>query len=127
MASTRTERAIKLSQTPSTPESKPSSPASQRPVLRIKSLEKSYLQGQTKIPVLNGLELAVGSGETVAILGQSGAGKSTLLSLMAGLDRPDAGAIEIAGKDIVTMAEGQLAKFRGATLGIIFQQFHLMA
>ena len=78
------------------------------------------------MPVLNGLDLHVESGETVAIIGRSGSGKSTLLSMIAGLDRPDEGKIFLAGSDITTMDEYRLTRYRGLHLGIIFQQFHLM-
>ncbi|HEX4925989.1 MAG TPA: ABC transporter ATP-binding protein, partial [Bdellovibrionales bacterium] len=70
---------------------------------------------------------SVEAGETVAILGQSGSGKSTLLSLLAGLDAPTNGAVEIAGRNVSAMPEAELARFRAAHLGIVFQQFHLMS
>lgn len=94
--------------------------------LRLAGVEKRYHQGTEWIPVLRGLDLAVGRGDSLAIVGQSGSGKSTLLSLMAGLDHPDAGYIEIAGRKLGNLDERELASFRGETLGIVFQQFHLI-
>lgn len=94
--------------------------------LRLAHVEKRYHQGTEWIPVLRGLDLTVEPGESVAIVGQSGSGKSTLLSLMAGLDHPDTGSIQIAGRSIGELDEKALAAFRGETLGIVFQQFHLI-
>ncbi len=96
------------------------------PVLEINHLSKSYQQGNSQILVLDDLGLSVTKGETVAILGKSGSGKSTLLSLLAGLDYPDQGSIAIAGTDITKLAEKPLAKFRGQSMGIVFQQYHLI-
>lgn len=97
------------------------------PVLRISGLTKSYDQGSTTIDVLRGIDLQVASAESLAIVGQSGSGKSTLLSLMAGLDRPSSGSIEMNQQRIESMNEMALSRFRGAHMGIIFQQFHLMS
>jgi len=96
-------------------------------ILKISNLHKHYSQGGNDIPVLEGLELSVGKGETVSIIGKSGTGKSTLLSLMSGLDKPDKGSISISGVDIVGSSEAHLGRFRGENLGIVFQQFHLMS
>lgn len=96
-------------------------------IIDVQGLTRTYRQGASEIRVLDGLSMAMEEGETLAILGQSGSGKSTLLSLLAGLDRPDAGSVRIAGEDLVTMNEARLAAFRGVTLGIVFQQFHLMS
>ena len=95
-------------------------------VLALKKVSKSYSQGDTKIQILNDLDFQVKRGETVAITGQSGSGKSTLLALIAGIDRPDSGTITIGETDLSTLDESQLTKFRGAKLGIVFQQFHLI-
>jgi len=79
------------------------------------------------IDVLRGIDLDAASGDSVAIVGASGSGKSTLLSLLAGLDLPTSGSIEVAGRDLAQMSEGELARYRSAQLGIVFQQFHLMS
>ncbi len=78
------------------------------------------------IDVLQGIQLEVARGETVAIIGESGSGKSTLLSLLAGLDAPTEGSIRVRGHDLGAMGESELARFRASELGIVFQQFHLM-
>lgn len=93
----------------------------------VKNLSKSYTQGQQQITVLKDLNLAIDKGESVAIIGQSGSGKSTFLSLLAGLDKPDLGTIIIAAQEITKLDEKKLAIFRGQTIGIVFQQFHLIS
>ncbi len=94
--------------------------------LLIQDLWKGFRQGDTQIEVLRGLSLQVGQGETVAILGQSGSGKSTLLSLLAGLDVPDRGKIEIGGQRFSDLSVEDRTRFRGQKIGIVFQQFHLV-
>ncbi|NRA46136.1 MAG: ABC transporter ATP-binding protein [Oligoflexales bacterium] len=94
--------------------------------LSLKDVSKSYRQAGQTIQVLTNLNLDVKKAETIAILGQSGSGKSTLLSLLAGLDKPEKGQITINEKAIHNMDEGTLSKFRGKTMGIVFQHFHLM-
>ncbi|MBL8993927.1 MAG: ABC transporter ATP-binding protein [Spirochaetia bacterium] len=96
-------------------------------VLKLDRVVKEFpsVSGKT-VEVLRGLDLDVAEGDTLAILGQSGSGKSTLLSLIAGLDLPSRGAVVLGGRDLATLAEDELARFRSKTLGIIFQQFHLM-
>ncbi len=95
-------------------------------ILKLTDLCKTYDQAHTPIEVLSGLNLTLEKGLKLAILGRSGSGKSTLLSLIAGLDSPTRGEISIAGQDIGPMSENELTRFRARTLGIIFQQFHLM-
>jgi putative ABC transport system ATP-binding protein len=95
-------------------------------VASAQGLFKSYHQAETKIEVLKGLNLTVDQGETIAIVGQSGSGKSTFLTLMAGLDRPDSGIVELAGTNITSMNEKALTSYRARHLSIVFQQFHLM-
>lgn len=94
--------------------------------LRVKNLQKSYRQGERLVEALRGVDLCVGPGEFVAIMGASGSGKSTLLHLCAALDRPDAGSIEIGGAKLETMSESQLTLFRRRRIGVIFQQFNLI-
>lgn len=95
-------------------------------ILRASQVHKEFSQGETAVQVLKGLELEVNQGETLAIVGQSGSGKSTLLSLLAGLDSPTSGSIELAGRALDSMSEEELAAYRAKHLGIVFQQFHLM-
>ncbi len=95
-------------------------------ILKVQDLKKSFIQGERKISVLKGLNLEVEKGESVAILGQSGSGKSTLLSLLAGLDRPTSGSVQVSGQDLGKLSEEELTRFRGKNIGLVFQQFHLM-
>jgi len=93
--------------------------------LEVKSLRKSFRQGESEILVIRDLSLSVFRGETLAILGKSGSGKSTLLSLLSGLDSPDSGEVRIEGLDIAHLPEESLLKVRNEKIGIVFQQFHL--
>lgn len=95
--------------------------------LVLNSVSKSYNQAGTQISVLSHLSANIADGELVAIVGPSGSGKSTLLSLLSGLDSPTSGEITINGSQITQMSEAQLTQFRGANIGIVFQQFHLMS
>jgi putative ABC transport system ATP-binding protein len=96
-------------------------------ILSLEHIHKAYEQGDRKVQVLKDLNFAVNEAKSIAILGKSGSGKSTFLSLVAGLDKPQQGAIKIDNTDIVPMGEDELALFRAKKLGIIFQQFHLMS
>jgi len=96
------------------------------PILKVHQACKSFQQGNHKVKVLEGLDLEVNKGEKVAILGPSGCGKSTLLSLLAGLDSPGSGTVEIDGTDLSKINEDQLSQTRSQKLGIVFQQYHLM-
>ena len=96
------------------------------PILKVHQACKSFQQGNHKVKVLEHLDLEVIQGEKVAILGPSGCGKSTLLSMLAGLDNPDSGTVEIDGTDLAKINEDQLSQTRSEKLGIVFQQYHLM-
>jgi putative ABC transport system ATP-binding protein len=98
-----------------------------QPLLSLKKVTKSFHQGSQRIEVLNKLELTLEKGEIVSILGQSGSGKSTLLSLLAGLDHPDLGTIEVNGENLANLSQDELSKFRSENLGIVFQRYHLMS
>jgi putative ABC transport system ATP-binding protein len=95
-------------------------------LVEVRQVSKEFQQGETVIPVLRNLSFDVNSGETVAIVGQSGSGKSTLLSMLAGLDQPSQGSITVDGQDLGRLNQNELTRFRGRSIGIIFQQFHLM-
>ena len=86
---------------------------------------KSY-DGPRKRVVLTGVNLELAPGEYVAIMGESGIGKSTLLNLIAGLERPDAGTIEIAGADICGLDDDTLTRLRREQMGFVFQAFHIL-
>lgn len=92
----------------------------------VKGVNKNFQQGKKHISVLNDVNLEIQSGEIIALLGKSGSGKTTMLSLLAGLDRPDQGSIEVDGVDLTKLSEEALCEFRAKTLGIVFQQFHLI-
>jgi putative ABC transport system ATP-binding protein len=94
--------------------------------LEAVQLTKSYTIDGRRIPVLDRVSLIVPAGAFVVIEGKSGSGKSTLLSLLSGLDRPDSGRIILAGTDITTLSEDELAPFRNRTIGYVFQSFHLV-
>jgi putative ABC transport system ATP-binding protein len=96
------------------------------PLIRIRSLSKAYRRGGQDIPVLLDINLDVEPGEFVALMGPSGSGKSTLLNLIAGIDHPTSGTIEIEGVDIATLGEGRLADWRAANVGFIFQFYNLL-
>ncbi len=96
------------------------------PLIRIRGLSKAYQRGEQLIPVLADVDLDVGAGEFVALMGPSGSGKSTLLNLIAGIDKPSAGSIEVGGVDIGTLGEGELADWRARHIGFIFQFYNLM-
>jgi putative ABC transport system ATP-binding protein len=95
-------------------------------LIRIRGLTKSYRRGEQPIPVLLGIDLDVARGDFVALMGPSGSGKSTLLNLIAGIDQPSGGTIEIDGVDIATLGEGALADWRAASVGFIFQFYNLI-
>jgi putative ABC transport system ATP-binding protein len=96
------------------------------PLIRIRDLSKSYQRGGQEIPVLVDIQLDVMAGDFVALMGPSGSGKSTLLNLIAGIDQPSSGRIEIGGVNIATLSEGQLAAWRAAHVGFIFQFYNLL-
>ena len=96
------------------------------PLIAIRGLHKTYWRGEQAIPVLTGIELDVARGEFVALMGPSGSGKSTLLNLIAGIDKPSAGTILIEGVDIARLREAELADWRAAHIGFIFQFYNLM-
>ncbi len=95
-------------------------------MIRVHDLHKSFLQGDRPVPVLQGVELHVRRGELVAIIGRSGSGKSTLLNLVAGLEVPDRGRIEVDGVDVGALDDGRRTVFRRGAIGIVFQFFNLI-
>ena len=101
-------------------------PAPAAPVVRLRGVHKSVREGATVRPILTGVDLDVGGGEAVAILGRSGSGKSTLLNLIAGIDEVDRGSVHTAGLDVTTAGERARAALRAAQVGFVFQSFHLL-
>ena len=96
--------------------------------VRVEGVERTFGEGEGEraVRVLRGLDLCVEKGERIALYGPSGSGKTTLLNLIGALDRPNAGRIEVLGKDIVKMRDGARAKLRRRHIGFIFQSYTLM-
>ncbi|MCK5931065.1 MAG: ABC transporter ATP-binding protein [Fulvimarina manganoxydans] len=96
------------------------------PAIRLRKVQLTLGSGASSVHVLKGIDLEVARGESVGIVGPSGSGKSTLLMVLAGLERPDEGEVEIAGQSLIGLSEDRLAAFRGRNVGIVFQSFHLI-
>ena len=99
---------------------------SREPLVAIRDLTKYYVRGDQVIPVLVGIDLDIQAGDFVALMGPSGSGKSTLLNLLAGIDKPSSGEVRVAGVDIARLSEAELAAWRSANVGFIFQFYNLM-
>ena len=96
------------------------------PAIALSGVNLSLGRGAGRVHILKDIDLHIGRGEAVGLVGPSGSGKSTLLMVMAGLERPDAGAVVIAGEQLGVLDEDALALFRGRNVGIVFQSFHLI-
>jgi putative ABC transport system ATP-binding protein len=96
------------------------------PAVAMRGVDLSLGRGAARVHILRDVGLTIGKGEAVGIIGASGSGKSTLLMIMAGLERPDKGEVEIDGVKLGALNEDALARFRGARIGIVFQSFHLI-
>jgi putative ABC transport system ATP-binding protein len=96
------------------------------PLVEINSLTKEYRKGDQKIVPLKDVSLAIDRGDFVSLMGASGSGKSTLLNLLAGIDRPSAGTIVVAGTEITRLSRTQLAHWRARHVGYIFQLYNLI-
>jgi putative ABC transport system ATP-binding protein len=97
-----------------------------RALVEIIHLSKAYVRGEQLVPVLTDINLVIRECDFVAMMGPSGSGKSTLLNLVAGIDKPDAGSLAIAGEDITRFGDTELADWRARTVGFIFQFYNLM-
>lgn len=96
------------------------------PVAVLSGVEKSYQMDAVTVPVLQGIDLLIRPGYFTVLLGPSGSGKTTLLNLVGCIDRADRGRVVIAGQDVATMSDNELADFRAANIGFIFQNFNLI-
>ena len=97
------------------------------PAIAAQDLVRTYDLDGVSVPALRGVSFTVPAGDYVAIVGPSGSGKSTLMHLLGGLDRPSSGRLLIGGKDVGTLGPHELAALRNATIGFVFQSFHLLA
>lgn len=95
-------------------------------LIRINKLGKSFTTAAGNFDALKGIDLIIPKGESVAIIGKSGSGKSTLMNMIAGIDKPTSGEVIIGDQIIHKMKENQIAKWRGTTVGVVFQFFQLL-
>jgi putative ABC transport system ATP-binding protein len=100
--------------------------ATNRSVVMARGIGKTVKSGEADLAILREIDLAVTRGEAVAVVGASGSGKSTLLAILAGLDTPTSGTVELDGQDIFSMDEDMRAELRGRTVGFVFQSFQLL-
>lgn len=97
-----------------------------RLAIALAGINLSLGRGAARVHILKDIDLHIGSGEAVGLVGPSGSGKSTLLMVMAGLERPDTGSVLVANHELTRLDEDALARFRGRNVGIVFQSFHLI-
>ncbi len=96
------------------------------PIIRLRDLAKSYYRGSLEIPVLTGIDLDIPRGGYYALMGPSGSGKTTLLNLLAGIDRPTGGELEVCGYRLNDFDDNELASWRATNVGFIFQNYNLI-
>jgi putative ABC transport system ATP-binding protein len=101
-------------------------PTQPAPAIALAGVNLSLGQGAARVHILKDIDLNIGSGEAIGLVGPSGSGKSTLLMVMAGLERANSGTVTVAGEDLGSLDEDALARFRGRNVGIVFQSFHLI-
>jgi putative ABC transport system ATP-binding protein len=97
-----------------------------KPIVELRGVTKVFWRGKEELRVLDGINLEIDEGSFEALMGPSGSGKSTLLNLIAGLDRVSSGTARVAGRDLTSLGDSDLAKFRARTVGFIFQAYNLM-
>ncbi|PYO29033.1 MAG: ABC transporter ATP-binding protein [Gemmatimonadetes bacterium] len=95
-------------------------------IVQVRGVSKSYRRDSLEIPVLRDITLEVPEGEFLGLMGPSGSGKTTLLNLIAGIDRPDAGSVSVAGTDVTKLSEPQPAQWRATHIGFVFQFYNLL-
>ena len=96
------------------------------PAVALAGVNLSLGKNALRVHILKDIDLHIGQGEAIGMVGPSGSGKSTLLMVMAGLERPDTGSVAVAGQSLCALDEDTLARFRGRHIGIVFQSFHLI-
>jgi len=96
------------------------------PIITLRDVAKSYWREELEIPVLQGIDLEIPVGAYIALMGPSGSGKTTLLNLVAGIDRPTGGSLEVCGHELNALDDDQLAAWRNAHVGFIFQNYNLV-
>jgi len=96
------------------------------PIITLRDIAKSYWREELEIPVLQGIDLEIPAGAYIALMGPSGSGKTTLLNLIAGIDRPTGGSLEVCGYELNDLDDDQLASWRNAHVGFIFQNYNLV-
>ena len=101
-------------------------PKTASPIVRVQQVRKVYGTGEQAVTVLDGIDLTVDQGAFEALMGPSGSGKTTLLNLIAGIDRPTSGTVEVAGTELSKLSEGQLADWRSRHIGFVFQFYNLL-
>jgi putative ABC transport system ATP-binding protein len=95
-------------------------------LIDLRDLVKNYPSGGGEVTVLKDINLTIGSGEFVSVMGPSGSGKSTLINMITGIDRPTGGEVLVDGRPVHAMSEDELARWRGRSIGVIFQFFQLI-
>ncbi len=101
-------------------------PSPAGPAIALSGLNLSLGRDAARVHILKDIDLNIGRGEAIGLVGPSGSGKSTLLMVMAGLERADTGTVTVAGENLRELNEDELARFRGRNIGIVFQSFHLI-
>jgi putative ABC transport system ATP-binding protein len=107
-------------------QSEPAASVAGAAIVEARKVRKVYMRGKEELTVLQDLDLTIRPGAFEALMGPSGSGKSTLLNLIAGLDRPTSGTIQVAGADVGNLPERERAKWRAANIGFIFQTYNMM-
>lgn len=95
-------------------------------MIEVKNVTKSYGNGESRSQVLRGISFEIKDGDFVVILGASGSGKSTLLNVVSGLERPDGGEVSYGGRDITSLSDDLLTRFRKENVGFVFRQYYLL-